>query len=106
MGGQAERKPDQRLRGGGGIGGGEGAVLEQHPHHGLAQHDQSERRRQRQPDREFEAARFGLATAPSSPPRSARASSGTSTVPMATPTMPSGSSIRRLAKYSHDTADG
>ena len=25
---------------------------------------------------------------------------------MATPTMPSGSSIRRLAKYSHDTADG
>ncbi len=25
---------------------------------------------------------------------------------MATPTMPSGSSIRRLAKYSHDTAEG
>ena len=36
----------------------------------------------------------------------ARVNSGTSTVPMATPTMPSGSSIRRLAKYSHDTADG
>ena len=38
------------------------------------------------------------ATAPASSPRKLRASSGTSTVPMATPTMPSGSSIRRLAK--------
>ena len=27
-------------------------------------------------------------------------------MPMAMPTMPSGNSISRLAKYSHDTADG
>ena len=98
MGGQAEREPHQRLRGRRGIGGGERAVLEQQPHDRLAQHDQSERRRQRQPDREFEAARFGMRHRARSSPRSARVSSGTSTVPMATPTMPSGSSIRRLAK--------
>ena len=54
MRGQAERQPHQRLRGGRGIGCGEGAVLEQHPHDRLAQHDQAERRRQRQPDRKFE----------------------------------------------------
>ena len=41
-----------------------------------------------------------------SPDRTARVNSGTSTVPIAVPTMPSGSSISRLAKYSHDTAEG
>ena len=36
VGGQAERKPDQRVRGGRGVGGGEGAMFEQQPHHRLA----------------------------------------------------------------------
>ena len=54
MGGQAERQPHQRMRRRRGVGRGEGAVLEQQPHDRFAQHDQAERRRQRQPDREFE----------------------------------------------------
>ena len=60
MRGQAEREPDQRLRGRGGVGRREGAMLEQQPHDRLAQHDQAERRGQRQPDRKLERARFRM----------------------------------------------
>ena len=75
---------------------------------GLAEHDQAERcRQERGPTASSSAARLRARDEPADPRRAAaRVSSGTSTVPMATPTMPSGSSIRRLAKYSHDTADG
>jgi hypothetical protein len=59
MGGQAERQPYQRLRGRRGVGCGEGAVFEQHPHDRFTQRDQSECRRQREANGEFEAARFG-----------------------------------------------
>ena len=104
---QAERQQRQRLRGRRGVGGAERAVLEQQLHDRLAQHDQPERRRQRQRRAPVPALRGGSAPAPPrSSPRTARDNSGTSTAPIATPTMPSGSSISRLAKYSHDTAEG
>ena len=52
-------------------------------------------------------ARFSAwAIAARSPSRTARVSSGISTVPIAVPTTPSGVSISRLAKYSQDTAAG
>ena len=54
MAGQAEREQGQRPRGRLRFGRGEGAVLEQQPHDRLAEHDQSERCRQRQSDREFQ----------------------------------------------------
>ena len=78
---------------------GEGAVLEQQPHDRLAEHDQPERCRQRQANREFEAARFRMRNGGAIRTPAPRASiPGSAPVPMATPTMPSGSSTSRLAK--------
>ena len=61
---------------------GEGAVLEQQPHDRLAQHDQAERCRQRQADREFEAARFRMRDRRrGSSPRTARVIPGSAPCP-------------------------
>ena len=93
-----QRKPHQRARGRGGVGRGERAMLEQHPHDRLGEHEQPERRRQREPGRELQRARLRMRDRVAIVATHGARQSGTSTVPMATPTRPSGSSIRRLAK--------
>ncbi len=51
---QAQRQPHQRMRGGRAVVRAEGAMLEQQPHDRFGQHDQAERRGQRQPGRKFQ----------------------------------------------------
>ena len=60
-------------RGRGRIGCGERAMLEQHLHDRLAEHEQPERRRQRQPDRKFERRATRHARSPCDPRRARRA---------------------------------
>ena len=105
--GSAERQPHQRARGGRGVGGGERAVFEQQPHDRLAEHDQAERRRQRQPDASSSPRDCACAIAPRSlAAHAARHLRESAPCPWRRRRCRAAVRSGRLAKYSHDTADG